>query len=301
MTSHTSFPSAATPTDGRQRRMIIVRGIMPRSGTNYVGDVLQHHAHISLWPRRFWEFTPVRFAPLAEAYLQAIARSSHSSDFDPREFHPHLGGAWLDYLGKELPPSSWILVKEPSVDHLDFQLETFPDARTIVVVRDGRDLVASALKAGFVLGARRIWNPHHWRRFAPGADFRILCERYQAAVAKLQSFLERHDDLVAQGRLLVVKYEDLVQHQEQKARELLERLELTAADFDWEALRGMTVRGSSFLRDASGDMDFGKGVERSAAFQPIGRWSAWTARQRQVFERIAGDAIRRLGYRAEWN
>lgn len=276
---------------------VIVRGIMPRSGTNFLGDVLHYHPDVAIWPRKFWEFTPIRFSPLLRKYLEAIQSSSHSSDFNPAEFAPHLGRAWLDFLNSGTEKKApCILVKEPSVDHLDFQYELFPEARTLVVVRDGRDVIESGLKAGFLLGPRNLWNRHHWRRLIPGEEFRILCRRFQEAADRLQDFVSRRTDLFSSDRVRVVKYESIVEDQEAATRSLLGWLGLNAETFDWEGLRSMKVRGSSFLKNSQGQMDFGDGCAKPKDFRPVGRWSEWSQGKLRDFERIAGVGLRSLGY-----
>jgi amino acid transporter len=54
-------------------------------------------------------------------------------------------------------------------------------------------------------------------------------------------------------------------------RELLLWSNLLDSAFDWDGLRSMPVRGSSFLRREGGVMNFEEGEARTGSFNPVGR------------------------------
>lgn len=270
--------------------MLFVRGIMPRSGTNFLADALACHSSVERFPGNFWEFPPFRAQPRLNDYLGCIDHSSHAPEFSAEDFLPHIGRAWTDYLGRDVEPGKRLLFKEPSVDHLDAMFRMFPDCRAVVVVRNGDDLIESLLRAGFGLPPRSIRNPHHWRRFLTDEDFRILCRRLKAAADHLHRFLAGNPS----GPLRMIRFEELFADSETVLRDLIDWAGLPPDDVDWQALNTLPVRGSSFLRNPDGQMNFEGGVDRSAAFNPVGRSAEWSAARRAFYQKKVAPALARL-------
>lgn len=294
-----SEPQRDRPAEGCG--LVVIRGIMPRSGTNFVADLLRLHPAVTVNPADFWEFAPLRFTPLWKQYVAAIEGCKHTPGFDATRFEPHIGRAWVEYLSESAPvATSHLVVKEPSVDFLTEQYRMFPDSRTVIVVRDARDQIASAQQSGFVLPKRQWWRRQHWRRFLPLGDFRALCRMYVRAGSQLLAFLEERADLTQGGQVQVVRYEDVVADTRGHVVKLLEDLQLSDQAYDWHGLETLPVRGSSFLRNDQGKMDFSRGQPKSETFRPVGRWADWTQPQRRVFEEEVGETMRRLGYEWDW-
>jgi len=279
--------------------VIFIRGIMPRSGTNYVADILGKHSHACVNPRNFWECSPFRFHSDLKLYLGNIAATKHAYEFNPDDMLPFIGKAWLDFFSEGLPEFSCMVLKEPSVNDLDIARAMFPQARTIIVVRDGRDIVASSLKAGFVLPKPNILNRRHWRLFLPDGKFRALCKMYaQAAEITGQEYRSREGVLFPS---YIVRYEDLFKNPDASVRTLLDYAGLSEQGYDWDGLHSMPIRGSSFLRDTENRINFSQGVVSDARFLPIGRWHDWTSSQRRIFDQVCGSSMRELGYDYTWN
>lgn len=277
---------------------IFIRGIMPRSGTNFIADALSCHPAVCRDPGGFWEFSPFRAQPSLDKYLDKIEGSKHASEFRAKEFFPYIGEAWGRFLS--CPPHAEVmLLKEPSVDYLDAMIGMFPRSKVLFMVRDGRDIVSSLLKAGFGFPRFSILNRHHWRRMLPGEDFRILCRQLAAAGKKLNMFLQSSFVKENPGQFRVVCFEALFENTEETVRDLLTWSGLDLGCYDWERLQSMPVRGSSFLRESTGKMNFEKGVARPSDFNPVGRSTSWTNRQRAYYEKTAGAEMKSFGYDPE--
>ena len=274
---------------------IFIRGIMPRSGTNFIADALSCHPAVCRDPSGFWEFSPFRAQPELDKYLYSIERSKHASDFCAKEFLPYIGEAWGRFLSCP-SRADILLLKEPSVDYLDKMMEMFPQSKVIFMVRDGRDIVSSLLKAGFGFPQFSILNRHQWRRVLPGEDFRIICRKLAEAGEKLNTFLKSSYVKKNPGQFRVVCFEMLFEKPDQTVRDLLNWSGLDVGRYNWGKLQSMPVRGSSFLRDSSGKMNFETGVARSSDFNPVGRWDSWTNGQRTYYEKTAGNEMKSLGY-----
>lgn len=273
--------------DKQLEKVVFVRSIMPRSGTNFMADALSFHHGVSRFPGQFWEFTPFRQQKFLNRYLERIENSLHAPSFKAKDFLPHLGKAWLSYFENDVDVGERPLFKEPSIEYLDEMFMMFPDAKTVILIRDGRDVIESLLKAGFGLPKPSLTNIHHWRLFMPDEDFKVLCRRFRAAVEALKDFLENGGTRKADS-ILIVRFEELFSSSETVIRKVLEWLELPENDYDWEALKSMPVRGSSFLRNPNGSMNFETGIPLSGNFNPVGRWSEWSNGRKTFYQKYVG-------------
>lgn len=275
--------------------VIFIRELMPRSGTNFLIDSLSNHEQTLRCPGSFWEFAPFRHQKEMVKWLNRMEAGQHTPLFRTDDFLPYIGDAWLRYLaGNEA--DRVLLFKEPSVTGIETMFKMFPYAKTVFVVRDGRDVVASLLKASFGLPRFKLFNHKHWRRLLPGEEFRIICRQTAQAAIELSRFVqsEMGRALVAQWK--IVRYEDLLQHPKETMRELLVWANLCEDRFDWVGMANMPVRGSSFLRNDDGSMNFGRGIDRPDGFNAIGRWQNWSKRQCADYEKIVGPLMARFGY-----
>lgn len=260
-----------------------------------MADAIACHSSISRFPGDFWEFVPFRFQEELDAYLSRIKNPNHAPNFSPADFMPYVGEAWMQYLTQSSGEKT-ALFKEPSVDSFDAMFQLFPRAKVVLMVRDGRDLIESLLTAGFGLPPRSIRNPHHWRRFLPDEDFKILCRQLKGAASKLETFLQGEVAAALTRQVKMVRFEDLFSSPDNVLSDVLAWCDLPLDEFDWDAFRTMPVRGSSFLRDEDGSMNFGSGVTRSVEFNPVGRWRTWSDRRKAYYERTAGTKLAGL-----WN
>ncbi|MCA9138980.1 MAG: sulfotransferase, partial [Planctomycetales bacterium] len=244
--------------------VIFIRGIMPRSGTNFLADALDRHTTIVRSPGQFWEYVPFRFQSLLQHYVDQVASSKHAHQFAAQRFLPRVGEAWMRYLAGDLPGGKVALFKEPSVDGLESMFRMYDQSRSIIILRDGRDIVSSALNSDFAFPPFRWTNPSHLRRLLPDEEFRILCRQFRNAAQLLLNFLGSDAGKEFAERFMIVKYEDLVENPVEHLTRIMQWANLDPAGFDWESFDKMPIRGSSFLRNAEGQHDFGSGVERPA-------------------------------------
>jgi len=280
---------------------IFIRGIMPRSGTNFLIDIFKQHEDVQVSPGRTWEFPHPYGAPTLQRYVDLVSDFPNAPGFRRDRFMQCLGNAWLEYLQDVTEPGKRIVLKTPTVDDVDSFFDFFPEALLVLIVRDGRDLVASALEVPFM---RRpgfsLRDVRTWPQFLGPSHFTALCRRYAAAAGHVAEFERGLRNSDHAGRFRLVRYESLYLDQENEVRDLLAWAGLSDDKYDWSALDSMPVRGSSFLRGKDGGMDFGQGVPRTGEFAPVGRWKSWSSARRRVFDREAGDAMSKLGYEYEW-
>ncbi|MCI0528712.1 MAG: hypothetical protein L0Y56_14840, partial [Nitrospira sp.] len=67
-------------------------------------------------------------------------------------------------------------------------------------------------------------------------------------------------------------------------------------EYNWKGLTNLKVRGSSFLNEKGGKLDWSESHVLTSEFNPIGRWKHWTEKEKKIFHSVAGDGLRRWGY-----
>jgi protein-tyrosine sulfotransferase len=256
---------------------IFIHGILPRSGTNFLCDLLLLHPDCA----RAQE--PVRedlFLDHSD-HLVAFANAARAA-WDPSwgTFGADLPDRLYAGIGEGLVSFLWndrerrLVTKSPSVRNLNRFFKFYPWARLLVLVRDGRSVVQSGMDTF-------------------GWDFDRGCRAWSAAADEICRF--QHAQLARADRWRIVRYEDLLDDTERQLRAMFEFLELDATQYDFEAALRLPVRGSSAF-GRQGRRVHWELVEKNTSFAPKERWRSWSAGQLERFDWLAGDQLRRFGY-----
>lgn len=260
----------------------VIHGIAPRSGTNYVLDLMRAHPDVSFLPEALPEIPFLSIArdsmALQEQFLQRYdgnQRSMGTLDFLSHITH----GSMLWPHSKKGSKSA--LFKVPHVHHLNLFPVIHPSYRIIICVRDGRDVVASSCKTWAWRGVGRRSFKDYTREWARSA--RII----QDAIKKFD----------AQGfPYRLVRYEDAFLRPLETARSLVGFMGLDPDKLDESHYEKMRVRGSSEGSE-KGRVDWKHdNIVRDTSFKPIGRWHSWTDRRKRLFCKIAGQELTMFGY-----
>jgi hypothetical protein len=255
---------------------IIIHGIMARSGTVYLGQLLRLHPDLYAFPNNIWEFPFLQQTDRALA-LQENFLWTHEQNFDKigeHDFLPLFGASLISYLHANTPPGKRLLLKVPSVQYLSRFFEVFPYENLLVLTRDGRDLVQSTI--------------HTW----PEIRFSMVCLRYKRA-AEMVLACDRRFSKRSTGYWLG-RFEDAVLEPQTFVRRTCEHFGLDPEKYPYDRIDEIRVHGSSHL-DQKGQVTW-ESKAKPQAFQPIGRWQSWSAYHKWLFKRIAGNALRDLGY-----
>jgi protein-tyrosine sulfotransferase len=258
---------------------IFIHGILPRSGTNFLWDLLLLHADCA--PAR----EPVRedlFLDHSD-HLTAFVKAVWAA-WDPRwgDFAPDVPERLHAALGEGLVSFLWtdqrrrLVTKSPSVRHLGRFFAFYPWARLLILVRDGRSVVQSSMDTF-------------------GWDFDRACRAWADAADEIRRF--QQVQTARSDRWRLVRYEDLVDDAEGQLRSILEFLGLDPTRYDFEAARNLPVRGSSAFGRQGGGVHWGP-VSKDVTFAPKERWGSWPAEQLERFDWLAGAQLRSLGYTA---
>lgn len=274
-------------------RTIFIAGIMQRAGTNFLADLLSLHPDCE---KSFVsEDFLVRRAEVLTNYVNATYNSwnprwlvrkvnsknlllesiGYGLDLFLRQRIKVSGNDFRWTLALREPDASMkcVVSKTPDVDNLDFYSKLFPSAKLIVIVRDGRAAVESALRTfqwSFEFAIRK------WKK---GADNILAFDGSRSVDAT-------H---------LMVRYEDLYSNVEREMNRILDFVHLSSSRYDFEQAGSMPVRGSSTYR-VEEDNPWEKPLDVTDAFNPLARFENWSRFQHERFNWIAGDVLAQLGY-----
>jgi hypothetical protein len=252
---------------------IFVLGMLPRSGTNHLWDLVGLHPDVELM-HPVYEDHLVRWSHHLVHYVDDVSRH-WSAEWDvPADERATL----LASIGSGI--ASWVngasdrrvVTKMPRVEQAHRFFELFPDAALLVLVRDGRSLSESMTKT---FG----WTyERSFREWAKSADVVLDLLRTKAATDHLE----------------LVRYEDLVTDPGATMQAICTTVGLPAQRYPFDRIDHVPVRGSSSLH-GQGPVHWAP-VEKTADFAPLERWNDWSAHLHRRFEAIAGDQQRALGY-----
>lgn len=259
---------------------VLVLGVMPRSGTNFLRDVLAEHPDLHPDPGRLYEFPLLHAADSAGAFMEDfIAMFPRNEEVLGKwDALAMLAGAWMRELQIEAGERR-ILLKCPHVQNVDLAPVIFPDAKIIICVRDGRDVAESTLKT-------------FKRRSLARKTLGQLAHEWALGTEAALTF--QPNGANANPNVLVVKYEEVVEDPSAVLPAVLDFADLNQERFPFEKIKSLPVRGSS--RSEKSDVDKWQPEEKTKNFTPVGRWKDWSGSQKNAFFKVAGRALVEAGY-----
>ena len=282
---------------------VFIHGILPRSGTNFLRDILLFHKDLTDCPDKVWEFPHLRFAGKIVEYEKIMASSKNLPGIEEGTLLPLFGNALIDYLTVDLPKDKRLVIKEPSVENISLVYKFFPKSYVIILVRDGRDISASSMRTNFAKPPKFIFSrPSTYRYVFHGHPLKTLSRGWHEASNTIIEFTENIKKSEFEKRCIVVKFEDLVQGIKNESKSIFQKIfhSIGCDDgyCDWNGLFNIKVRGSSFVGiTKDGTLNWSESQIKTAEFNPIGRWKFWTKKEINIYETIAGDSLRYWGYK----
>src|SRR5262245_66021430 len=127
---------------------IFIHGILPRSGTNFIWDLLLLHPDCSRGREPVNEDMFLEHSDHLTAFATAVQRT-----WEPAwgVFAVDIGDRLSESIGDGLISFLWtnrtrrLVTKSPTVRHLNEFFAFFPAAQLLILVRDGRSVVQSAM------------------------------------------------------------------------------------------------------------------------------------------------------------
>ena len=256
---------------------VFILGILPRSGTNFLSNLLILHPDCGP-PDPVWEDFLVAHSDLLAQYSDSVSRHWDEKWGIDQQVQADLEaslGRGLSRFVSERGKGSRLITKTPSVDNLDLFFRFFPDAHLLILVRDGRAITESAWRS---FGARRETTFH--------------------ALASAAGVINRFDQHNREtgARYKIIRYEELWKHPETQMQQLFAFLGLNPDVYDFDQARDLPVRGSSELAKDDRKALHWDPVEKNEEFDPMSRFSHWGAFRHYRYNRTAGREMEALGY-----
>ncbi|HYG88103.1 MAG TPA: sulfotransferase [Azospirillum sp.] len=258
---------------------IFVHGVLPRSGTNYLADMLELHPDVFAYPGRIWEFPLLRVADACTAAQAEFTYAFHRNAevMTPWDMLAYVASGWLAAMQAEAGVRR-ILLKSPHVQNIGLFRHLFPDDILLLCLRDGRDVIQSSLRT--------------FKRWPLGKSFRQMATEWRHGTDAILSFQPGGPNATPNAH--VVYYEELVCNPAAAMRRVIGHARLDPEVYDFARLASLPVRGSSAVA-TQGEARW-QPHEKPRDFAPVGRWKAWPPHRLSRFQALAGDALRRAGY-----
>jgi hypothetical protein len=258
-------------------KVIFILGLMPRSGTNFLSNLLQLHPDCAP-ADPVWEDYLVAHFDLLACYSDTVAgkwdRAWGVTEHTGNDLDVALGNGLANFL-EDRCGKPRVISKTPQLDNLDLFYRFFPEGRLLILLRDGRSIVES--------GARTFgWSQE--------AAMHSVAEAAQTILR----FEQKHP--AEENRYRIIRYEDLWQDTETQMQGLFEFLELDPASYDWQQALELPVRGSSELEAREAGSIHWDPVERSAEFDPMSRFADWNDARHYRYNSVAGRDMKPFGY-----
>lgn len=256
---------------------IFIMGIMPRSGTNFLHRLLCQHpvcGAINSTPVRedyvlhhgYWLSTFTKRLKWQWGHWGA------DSDF-VAPLSSNIGVGISNFLSN-LTEAKRFVTKTPSVANIDSFFEFFPHAKLLIIVRDGRSVVASGM-SGF------------------GWNFETASREWAKASRSILKFEKNNQQF--KDRFKIVRYESLNVNTVDVLNDVFDFLALDAGQYDFEAALDTPIYGSSYMKE-EGDKVTWTPKEKDTELVAKNRWDSWSNFEHQRFNRLAGKELKQLGY-----
>lgn len=273
---------------------IFILGILQRSGTNFLNNLLLLHPDVKS-PGLVWEDFFLAHGDLLSEYVDKTQRrwapqwaEAIRAEFGQQALLESLGNSLIGLMEaqycshaisadghsqSETTPVR-LVTATPSVSNLHMFFDLFPNAAPIIIVRDGRALVESGVRSF-------------------GWDYEEAMRMWANGARTISDFCSSPAN---KNRFLLVRYEDLFARTNEEMKKVLEFLGLDRDKFNFQAAANLGVMGSSEIMQAEGALHW-KSIDKSAEFNPLARASEWGPKLRSRFKWVAGDEMGALGYK----
>jgi hypothetical protein len=279
---------------------IFILGMMPRTGTHFLGNLLCLHPDCA--KSVLAEDALTANAHVLARYVEKLEQGWRSTMGDNcpaegDELFQCLGHGLIEFLHRtrrkvaEARVSKFnqplaadfddkrLVTKSPWVHNLDLFFRLFPRAPLLVLIRRGPETVESYVQS-----------------FAPAREMQDYEQAMHYWVRGAQTILRwRNDTRDGKPQPLIVRYEDLHQNTEHEMRRVLAFLELDVTRYDFDAMRNVPVVGSSTFKRGEDGVHW-LPVRKTADFDPLARATGWTLELHARFHDLAGVESAQLGY-----
>jgi hypothetical protein len=264
-----------------QQTIVNIIGLSPRCGTNFLKEILCLHPNSCVSNAKGEDYLLYH---IDDIY-------SYANNVD-QHWKPHWNNSKQSLLnalsfgiyhfltsGIDDQRYSHIINKTPDPNNCHLHYDFFPNGKMIIILRDGRDILDSAMHT--FPNKSIITHLNTWKRNA-----KIVRSQMKSKVFMQQT--------------LIVRYEDLITMPEQTIRTILDYVGLAYEVYPFDQIDKVPIVGSSQIKDTSGIVKWSKVIpseENKNNFQFIGRHNKWSWLLRMYFSLYGDKTNRSLGYK----
>lgn len=270
---------------------VFVLALHPRSGTNFLSDLLSAHPLVDRSPVPE-DFIAERAGILSEYAENLVGKWEKyfdrgrlkREDYTADRLLCQFGQSLLAFIGQ---PNSerHMLLKTPALLDLPTLQRLFPTGQMLILLRDPRSIAESWLQSNF----------------EDGASVESVGYRCAQNMRALERWLNSGNKMADRERLHFVRFEELARSPCSEYQKILERIGLP---YNAEAVayaEDPPIIGSSFgnqdhkRRHRSSTPTFAP-RRRPQGFDPTCRWAHWSIHTHRRFNRVCGSIMARWGY-----
>lgn len=260
-------------------RIVLINGVMPRTGTNYLHSLLALHPDVVASPFNILEMSLLNIIEDARRFERAFLAEYHPDRTFTHdlEMYTYLISGFLRRIESSFPDDKIILLKSPHSRMMRYFPYLFPREQSIVIVRDGRRTIQSTIDT---------WPLHFF-----GLTFADYCREWSYGTEAAFDALSRMDERT--GRL--VRFETMVSDPQRTVRDLMGFLSLDDARYPYDRVSDLPILGSSTASRQNGKVTW-EPVKKTKEFDPTKRPVAWSRARQAIFDAIAGNMQTKAGY-----
>ncbi len=257
------------------RPPIFLLGVTPYTGINYLSDLLLGHPGLEA-PGVLAQDHIMENAHLLLEYAEKTCTRWKGLPWfnEPEEWRGvlvrHLSQSILELLAAQSSGSRRLVVQTTAAHNIETLLQVFPGASVVILVRDGRDEVASALRA------------------SPDQRYDVSIRQWAEAARSVRHFMHVSAGLKGKSWDLV-KFEELMEEPGAVVASLFRFLEIDPGLYAWEHIEQKSVG----LQHSINKQEVRQGHLKKCA------WTDWGWYRKRVFKGIAGQELVNFGYASD--
>jgi len=256
--------------------LIFILGITGRSGTNYLYNLLLTHPDCEGSSLMAEDFIIYGLDQLDKYTNKVASKWKKEWNYNPKmqsKLKKSLGKGIEGFL-KNTSTSKCIVSKTPSTLNIDRFFDFFQEAKLIIIIRDGKNVVESGVKSNF-------WN------------YEMGFHIWDKSAKRILNFLKNNKPF--SDRILLVKYENLINSLSEEMARVLDYCELDFDKYNMNKAKHTKILGSSTVKTKEKEFVW-KVIPEKSNFNPLNRSLHWNKTLHYRYNRKCGDSTQKFGY-----
>ncbi|ELR71465.1 hypothetical protein C900_02528 [Fulvivirga imtechensis AK7] len=268
--------------------MVYIVSPTQRSGTNFLGNLLERHPQLQApygaeLPMEQCLYSYSHFIKnycykTVSTWKKWVEGGDERLEKHAKMLMKHMGDGLISYFKGFIEKDCTLLMKTPDAGNLDNFFHMFPEAKVVILIRDGRDTMESFSKSWGGSGA-----------------FRQMSQRWSQRVDTILKFQQQADEAGYSDQHMVVTYERLNENTPEELKRIFNFLHINPALYPWDQVEEVPILGSSAYKGDDQQVHW-KPIEKTKEFKPNQKWVSWSSKKKATFKAAAGKNLVKLGF-----